>query len=116
MKEGKIFHRKIELTVLSSFSEVLKAQKKLKKTDISRVSDLVAIKCIKPEGVAISKKNAGMSVTTKSNSASSNHLLALQNKEVFALKVLKPHPNIIQLIDVFVDPPTSRICIVTELM
>lgn len=83
-----------------SFSEVLKG-----KFSSGDSAEFVAIKCIKHDEGAVVKRQS-----LPANFA------VLESKEVFVLKLLKPHPNIIQLYDVFEDPLTSRICIVTELM
>lgn len=104
-----------------SFSEVLKAVKI--ETMSSEAPHYIAIKVIKHENEPANTMKGtkehpvlGESAKGLRCRARNSSFVALENKEVFALKLLKPHPNIIQLHDVFVDPLSLRICIVTELM
>lgn len=104
-----------------SFSEVLKA-KRLR----NGVVEHVAIKCVKrkmPERSNLTKpeqqkasKTFSCDLSNKSIGQKTNVSIALENKEVFTLKLIKPHPNIIKLHDIFMDPSSLRVCLVTEFM
>lgn len=85
-----------------SFSEVFKASP-IASSDI--LPQYVAIKCLKPE------RFDAVPWDDEDHRSATTFC-----KEAVILRTLRPHPNIIDLIDVFIDPRTRRVCIVTELM